>query len=169
MFWLRPSPLPGRPGIFQRIRYNRWRNRVFLRCCGQKSSHVTMSKSRNILKQVEYLWISKKFNHSQHNISMYSRMDTPLLLSKSQQAEYPSRHLVGANLTIQLWGFVPWNWRTMVSPSTVLVVTWLQLLKPKFDPCSKGNQPSKSLKDFVMFQNHQDNFFWRHTALCFWS
>ena len=29
---------------FQRIRCKRWRNIVFLRCCGQKSSHVTMSK-----------------------------------------------------------------------------------------------------------------------------
>ena len=117
-------------------------------------------KSRNILKQIEYLWISKKFNHSQHSISMYSRMDTLLLLFcfKVTASRVPFQALGWGELDDTALVFVPWNWRTMVSPSTVLVVTGLQLLKPKFDPWSKGNQPSKSLKDFVMFQDHQDIF-----------
>ncbi len=86
---------------------------------------------------------------------------------KSQQTEYPSRHLVGAKLTIQLWVFVLWNWRTMVSPSTVLVVTGLvQLLKP-ISILEEETSLQNPWRNGV-FSRSQDMSWW-HTALWFWS
>lgn len=122
-------------------------------------------KSRNILKQVEYLWISKKFNHSWHNISMYSRTDTPLLFFfkvTGKQSPLPGAWL--GRTWRYSFGFLSrgTDGRWCLHPQFWWSLGFVQLVTPKFDPWSKGSQPSKSLKDFVMFQDHQDNFFWWH-------